>query len=213
MRGGFVVTSVVAMLLAVVPASAELVLVDVEDTPDQDPLPLLRWVHEIGLQPPFPDCQVVECTCQLTDQTACPDPGDDPGIPNVQVNITNMCQVWREELYYVSDPETSLSNFDGFINGEEAFRIDNVGINVPLISESMSPDGVFEPGETWSFIIQDYTNALGILACNLASAGMVGAASGGDPSLSSGSIITPEPGSIALLALGGLAVLIRRRRS
>jgi hypothetical protein len=106
-----------------------------------------------------------------------------------------------------------LSNFDQYsINAEEAFMIDYAGINVPLVGESMIVDGVFQSGETWDFIIDDYFNALGLPASAFASPGLVGALSGGDTA-SSGSILVPEPATLSLviLGLGGLMLLGRRR--
>jgi hypothetical protein len=74
-------------------------------------------------------------------------------------NMTN--QDWFD-VHYVADPETTITNFDGFIgneglgDAEEAFRIDSVGINRPLIYESLNQDNIFQAGEVWEFILQDY---------------------------------------------------------
>ena len=60
-------------------------------------------------------------------------------------------------LWYVADPETTITNFDGLIgnvglfDAEEAFRIDSVGINRPLVFESLVYNDLFEPGETWGW--------------------------------------------------------------
>ncbi len=69
---------------------------------------------------------------------------------------------------------------------------------------------IFEPGETWEFIIQDFANPL----APPAPFGSLGIASVSFLTTnSSGSIIAvPEPVTLSLLALSGLAVLIRRRR-
>jgi len=50
--------------------------------------------------------------------------------------------------------------YDASSSGYGAFVIDNVGINRPLVSESINPDLIFQPNETWEFIIQDYVNLL-----------------------------------------------------
>ena len=83
------------------------------------------------------------------------------------------------------------------------------------IYQLKTPDQIFEPGEIWEFVIQEYSNILGNSPAALGSVGpapfgAIAQASQLD-SISSGSIITPEPATICLLALGGL--LLRRRKS
>jgi hypothetical protein len=120
-------------------------------------------------------------------------------------------------VHYVADPDTTgvggttISNEDGLVNLGQAFRIDTVGINTPLVNESMLANGVFQPGEFWTFIIQDYQNAAGLGPANFNSIG-VGAASPGGPS--SGSIIAhiiPEPGALGLVTPAVLVAARRRR--
>ena len=104
------------------------------------------------------------------------------------------------------------------VNGEDAFRIDAIGVNIPLIAEVGGVlAGVFEPGETWTFVLQDYANTLGISPAFLGSFGVPtpGASAGaGMASSSSGSIIAiPEPASLSLLAFGVLSLAFARRRA
>ena len=99
-----------------------------------------------------------------------------------------------------------------------AFHIDSkvtdplgVDFHHPLIGESMTSDDIFEIGETWEFVIQDYSNAFGKPASLFGSIGVPSAPFTLDPS--SGSIIAvavPEPATMAVLSLG--ALLLRRRR-
>ena len=97
-----------------------------------------------------------------------------------------------------------------------AFKIDNLisdplGIHHPLIFEGGGViPGVWEPGETWHFVLQDYTNVFGKPASLLGSVGVPSAPGTFDSS--SGSIIAiPEPATMILLAMGSVA-LVRRRR-
>jgi hypothetical protein len=63
----------------------------------------------------------------------------------------------------------------------------------------------------WEFVIQEYFNAFGGQPWAFASLG-IGGASGGDPFSTGSIIVIPEPSCAALMALGGLALLWRRRR-
>ena len=186
------------------------------DTPFCDAHGIQIAIEEIGTGPLFPMDELI--TAEATfGGTACP-PTDDPAIPNALVIMTNLSGRFWDNLFYVADPETTLSNEDGLgISAAApgiatpAFRIDALGINRPLLLETIAFDGIFEPGETWEFIIQDYTNAFGLPASALGSLDFAGA-SGGN-TLSSGSIVQfiPSPGAALLLGLGALIAGRRRR--
>src|SRR5262245_5971424 len=98
--------------------------------------------------------------------TACGAAGgilDSAAIPNQRVAITNLNSVAYSDLWYVADLNTFLTNVDGGVAGAggvtlSAFKIDAVGTNTPLIAESILADGIFAPGETWTFILQDWAN-------------------------------------------------------
>ena len=188
------------------------------DLPDCDNHGPQSAIDELGNFPLFPPDELIESVATFTQQSACP-PTDNPGIPNALVVMTNLTGRAWDNLFYVADPETFFTNIDGLAidfaaagGAKEAFRIDSIGLNRPLIFESILPNGIFEPGEAWHFIIQDYTNAFGLSPAAFASLGFA-FASAGDPA-SSGSIvqfIVPAPGSLALLGLAGLATGRRRR--
>ena len=190
------------------PAAGAIVTIVPQETPAQDALTLPSVVHELGNLPWFPSDEWIDSSWSETAYRPCQENADDPGITNIAVAITNRSdRAWRN-LHYVADPETSLANNDGLVNGCLAFKIDGIGQNTPLVSENMAQDGIFEVGETWVFVIQDYANSLGLNAARFGSIG-AGSASEGDAH-SSGSII-PEPATMSLLVLGGLVALRRRR--
>jgi hypothetical protein len=181
----------------------------------QDDWVINGWVEELGVG--FPTDELISAQdLGVTSYIPCPVDYSGAGLANVLVEIQNLSgRVWTE-LYYVADPNTSLSNMDeymgqvGTIGFGLAFRIDAAGLNTPLVSESMTADGIFELGEFWTFVIQEYDHPT-LSASALGSLGVAGASNGSDP-LSSGSIIAiPEPSAIALLGISALGLFIRNR--
>jgi hypothetical protein len=169
---------------------------------------------------PFPAGEAIESGSLTVSASGCR-AGGPPGVSDFEVYIRNLMPVSWTDLFFVADPNDTFSNSDGIIDGGLAMRIDNVGINAPLIVGPGSDDGdlVFEPGETWRFYVLDWSN--GILPPDLFTSVGVGsfsdAAPDPDPGFSHSTVsivAIPEPSAALLLGMGlaGLAAARRRAR-
>ena len=225
-----VLSAICAGVLAVTPALAVPTHVLHENLQHCDPLFVPQFVHELGIAPaftPFPD-ELIDAVSTFTQDPACP-PADDPLIANRLVVMTNLTGIAWRDVWYVADPPnaaggagTTITNYDGLVDAfpgsatpGQAFQIDTLGINKPLVFESIAANGIFEVGEVWHFIIQDYVNtaAPALLPELFNSVGVASASAGGPPS--SGSIIAvaiPEPNAVAAIGLVTATLGIRRRR-
>ncbi len=205
-------------------------VVHVDSNATCDPLLIPQDVDEIGTIPPFPVDESLASTSFPVLFPVCT-ATDDPLMPEELVLITNLTGRDLTEVWYIANNETRISNFDGYANDigfaidldNEAFRIDSDisdpgGAHHPLVGESGVLNDIWEAGETWEFILQDYGNLFGLPGSALTSIG-VGDASGGAGVIdSSGSIIAipqvPEPGStvLTLLAMSAWGLVPRRKR-
>ena len=197
------------------------------DTPQCDPLFIPTNVHEIGDAGVFPSDESLFAISQAPQQIGPCAATDDPTALDEIVEIRNLSGRPWLEVWYVANPETTITNFDGEANDiaygptEEAFRIDNMisdpnGSHHPLLFESMTLDGIWEPLETWRFVLQDYSNAFGVPASAIDSLGVGDASPPGAAGFrtSSGSIIgvtIPEPKTCVLLLMGLSTFAFRRR--
>ena len=181
------------------------------DLPTCDPLFVPGIVDELGDTPAFPPDERIVAVDFFTPSVACA-LTDGPAI-NSLIVMTNITTLDFDNVWYVADPETTISNVDGLVNGEEAFRIDAIGFNRPLVFESITPDGIFEAGETWEFIIDDFSSLLGLAADDFFSIGVGAFSPGGPSSASIIATVIPEPSTALLLASGLAAAITLGRRS
>jgi len=119
--------------------------------PRCDTLSVPSDLHELGVG--FPIDELISVVDIGTGPPACPSAG--PAFSEI-VAITNLSSNFWTDLWYVSETPVDINNFDGLVGLEAGFKIDSVGLNTPLIFESLTSDGVFEPGETWHFVIDNY---------------------------------------------------------
>jgi hypothetical protein len=173
-------------------------------------------VDELGLSSAFPAGEQIATSAATTSSSTC-GPTDDTQIPNALVSITNQNEFRFRSLFYMPSVGTTMTAADTMFNGMPVLFIGNHPGTVDhqvLVSESILPDGIFEPGETWTFIIQDYSNAA------LLPADAIGAIGVPDAIGASGSIIAlyseivpvvPEPGTGLLVIAGLLGLGVRRR--
>ncbi len=189
------------------PASATVVSITVSGPTGCDLLsiPSAPWADELGFAYAFPPGEQISFSSVDTTFSACSST-DNLTMINKLVSITNLTSYALPDVFFVasagSTPGT-FTNYDGYVNGAQAMKIDRLGLNTSLYAENMTVDGIFEPGETWQFIVQDYTSPTPVDA--FYSPSLVGGAD------TLPSIIVPEPTTIGLGLLGGLLLLRRRR--
>ena len=231
MNTRMMILAIACLAALAIPVEADPVQVYTEPSSLQDDWVVEDWVEELSTCPHCDEQLISACEVQWEGHIPCPEDYEGIGT-NVQVRITNLTNRDFPDVYYVGDVhddgsfETMFTNVDELVGDITppgntpapglAFKIDAQGKNTPLVYESIAPDEVFQAGETWEFVIQEYWN---MFALSPACLGSVGTAPYGAiaqasmcDTVSSGSIITPEPMTLSLLAAGGLALLRRKRK-
>ncbi len=128
-----------------------------------DTLVVPNLVDELGNKPAFPNNEWIVSLHSSTNTVACT---TNQSTNNVLVSITNAVMPPRSfsDLWYVVDADSSITHWDGGVgpNSNRAIKIDSVGVNQPLVNEiGGAIAGVFEPGETWQFILDGYSGPAG----------------------------------------------------
>lgn len=202
----------IGLVLAAIPADAVVVTVNSSDTPGCDVLIVPTVVDELGDPVLFPSGeQIAHSVINTIELTVCTNMTSDPLLPDSQIMITNLQAFAFTQVWFVMDFGGTFSNSDGLVNGSNAMLIDAFGSNQPLLSESGVVNGIFDPGETWIFHVQDYQPGnFGQPADSFFSPGAVGAAN--SDHFTSIIATIPEPSGFGLSLLGGLALLRRHRR-
>ena len=149
----------------------------------------------------------------------------DDGIANDWlVHISNVSGQAFADLFFVADAGAAIGNADGTVIDTigapgvqtDAFRIDAQGANANLLTESMARDGILQPGEEWEFVVSNFNTGVNSFPPAINSPGVFSGSSpmqtfGGTNSSILG-VTVPEPSTLSIVALMGLASLRRRRR-
>jgi hypothetical protein len=186
-----------------------------------DPVANTGLTHELGNVTVFPANEAFIVSVAPTNQTICV-PND--GIANDWiVRIVNVSGIAWQDLFFVSDGGTTVGNADGVMFNPaiatapptDAFRIDGTltvtGMNDNLLSESMASNEIFQPGEIWDFMVSNF-NSPGFAPPQFNTIGFGFATPA--PSPSNASILAnpiPEPASLGLIGMVGVAMGMRRR--
>lgn len=189
------------------------------DLPQCDPLVGLIIYEELGTSPAFDPFPIERIAAQATNtaQVACRSyqPDTDP-TNDWLVSMTNLTgRNIVHPLLFVVDDGGAVGNRDGLAISAvapnvpaDAFKINARGLNRPLVNESIVFDGIFQAGETWDFIVNDF---LGVPAGPpvFSSLNFAGAS---NATLSNASIVTvvPTPGAL-VGGVFGLLIAARRR--
>lgn len=216
--------SAIAILLTANAAQAVPVVGLYQDDPAHcDNHGALTLTHELGDLTVFPANEAIDTTATLSTDPAHFTCEPDDGVPNeYRVRMVNLTPVDWVDVFFVADAGVLVGNYDGGVADAsssppvyvEAFRIDDVGLNQPLVSESVIPNGVFESGEIWEFLVTNFTangppqfGSVGVFAQTSAL---------GIDTVSNASILArpvPEPTAAGIVLAAVLALCPRRWRS
>ena len=149
--------------------------------------------------------------------------GDDGIFNEYSVRLTNVSGLQWTNLFFVADRFLAPGNFDGFADdagfdgpaSAASFRIDGTvtaGTNNPLVFEDMTADEILEVGESWTFLIDNWSDSA---APTFGSVGkFADSSAAGIDTQSTASILAtpvPEPAALTLLFIASLALIMKGR--
>ncbi len=191
------------------PAGASPVTAEFVSVAPCDSLPSQTLTHELGTGPAFPVDESIVLTSIV------PFSGSVPCGPTVDlvndhlITILNTSGRPWQDLFFVADPGIEIFNYDGVIFREgnpQAFKIDSVGVNFNLLSESIAADGIFEPGESWTFAVVGFGGnvAPGAGVPSFGSLGLDAAGTDSNASI----VANPAPTPVPLVGMGLVGIAL-----
>ena len=165
-----------------------------------------------GSTGPFPDPEAIASNSTTAEMTVCTTSPSDPTVFDYKVTIKNPTAKSWTDPFFVADASNSFSNVDGTIDDGLAMKIDMIGVNTPPIAKSGGVIGrVFEPGEEWVFLVQDWVDFTTPGAAphlyNSIGVAIGSPAPPSNASIVAGAITAAEPG-VAGMAVLALAVMV-----
>jgi hypothetical protein len=193
-----------------------------------DALPNQTLSHELGVSPPFPANEsIIQFTSTPAQTTVCV-PND--GLANDWiVSIQNTSGLAWRDRYFECKQGATAGNADGTVVDlvgapnvpTDAFKIDGtvtLGLNNNLLTETINPNEIFEPGEIWRFNVSNFMAigpAGGFLSPNFATPGVFAGSWPVDSVGNNASILAipvPEPTTVGAMIVATAALLMRRPR-
>ena len=183
-----------------------------------DSLPPQTLTHELGTGAAFPLDESIAVTSIVPFSGSVGGCGSGDLVNDHLITILNTSGRPWQDLFFLADVGIEFMNRDGAIaeTGGSTFKIDSLGGNASLV-ESIAADGIFEPGESWTFAVIDFGGAVapGAGVPNFGSLGLGSTGTGSNASIVADPAPTPVPlvgmGLVGIALVGVGLVLLSRR--